>query len=137
MKTLTCAGSACCSLVVALGLVALGCGTDGKQEGSGDRPRAEGKKPGVHQVGEKGDAAAKKASEHNDWWCAEHGIPEHLCSMCNDKVAGECKEKGDWCKEHDRARSQCFKCNPKLKEKFAAMYRARYSGKEPPPVEEK
>ena len=51
------------------------------------------------------------------------------------KFAAECQKKGDWCEEHDRAKSQCFKCDPKLKEKFAAQYRAKY-GKEPPPIED-
>ena len=32
--------------------------------------------------------------------------------MCSDKVAKECKAKGDWCEKHDRAMSQCFICNP-------------------------
>jgi cobalt-zinc-cadmium efflux system membrane fusion protein len=114
---------------VALLLVIGGCGQqDDKQSTADHKARAEepqGTKP-----------AEKKGHDHSEWWCAEHGIPEHLCSMCNEKVAAECKKKGDWCKEHDRAQSQCFKCNPKLKEQFAAMYRARY-GKEPPPIEEK
>jgi hypothetical protein len=55
--------------------------------------------------------------------------------MCSAKVAAEFKKKGDWCNEHDRAKSQCFLCDPKLKEKFAALYRAKY-GKEPPPTED-
>jgi hypothetical protein len=75
-------------------------------------------------------------NQHEGWWCDEHGIPEEECSMCNAKVAAECKKKGDWCEKHDRAKSQCFLCDPKLKEQYAAKYRAKY-GKEPPPVEEK
>src|SRR5262249_2697502 len=78
---------------------------------------------------------AKGDTPHDDWWCAEHGIPEAVCSMCSRTAADEFKKKGDWCKEHNRAKSQCFKCDPKLKEKFAADYRARY-GKEPPEPED-
>jgi hypothetical protein len=55
--------------------------------------------------------------------------------MCNSKVAAAFKAKGDWCDEHDRAKSQCFICDPKLKEKFAAQYRAK-EGKDPPAIEE-
>ena len=55
--------------------------------------------------------------------------------MCSAKVAKAFKAKGDWCEKHDRAKSQCFICDPKLKEKFAAKYRAKY-GKEPPPTED-
>lgn len=83
-----------------------------------------------------GSKAEDKKHDHSEWWCAEHGIPEEECSMCQDKVAKECKAKGDWCDKHERAKSQCFICDPKLKEKFAAKYRAKY-GKEPPPIEDK
>jgi hypothetical protein len=76
------------------------------------------------------------AGPHGDWWCTEHGIPEEMCSMCSAKYAQQCKDKGDWCEEHNRAKSQCFKCDTSLKEKFAAMYRAKYPGKEPPPIED-
>jgi hypothetical protein len=83
----------------------------------------------------KGDA--KKDGDHSGWWCQEHGIPEHLCSMCSEEVAAKHKKEGDWCKEHDRAKSQCFKCDPTLYEKYEAMYVAKY-GKtpEPPPTTE-
>ncbi len=106
-------------LALLVGFVALlgGCGKeDGKQE------------PKPEKVG-------KKEHRHDDWWCAEHGIPEDECSMCSKKVERECKAKGDWCDKHDRALSQCFICNPKRKEFYAAKYRAKY-GKEPPPIEE-
>jgi hypothetical protein len=55
--------------------------------------------------------------------------------MCSTKLKQEAKAKGDWCK-HNRAKSQCFACNPGLKETFAAKYRAKYPGKEPPPPTE-
>jgi hypothetical protein len=73
----------------------------------------------------------KDAAKHDDWWCEEHGVPEAECIMCNDKQKNEAKDKGDWC-QHNRAKSQCFECDPSLKEKFAAKYRAKYPGKEPP-----
>jgi hypothetical protein len=73
--------------------------------------------------------------DHSGWWCAEHGVPEEICGLCNAKFAGECKKKGDWCKEHERPESQCFICHPDKKEQFAAQYRAKY-GKEPPPIED-
>jgi hypothetical protein len=79
--------------------------------------------------------AAKKVDDHSGWWCDEHGVPEGICGQCNAKYAAECKKKGDWCDKHDRPDSQCFICHAELKEKFAAMYRAKY-GKEPPPMEE-
>jgi len=84
----------------------------------------------VEQGHKHGDAA------HEDWWCAEHGVPEELCSLCSEHKAKEFKAKGDWCDLHDRAKSQCFKCDPSQYRRFAAMYQAKY-GKEPPrPPEE-
>jgi hypothetical protein len=127
MKVRMVRGGAAFTLVAALALVSGGCGKDEGQKAEADK--------GVKGQDNSAEAAPKKVHDHSGWWCEEHGIPEHLCSMCSDKVAAECKKKGDWCKKHDRAKSQCFKCNPKLKEKFAAMYRAKY-GKEPPPIEE-
>ncbi len=53
--------------------------------------------------------------------------------MCSAKLKAEAKAKGDWCK-HDRAKSQCFQCTPEAKETYAAKYRAKYPGKEPPPA---
>jgi len=75
--------------------------------------------------------AAKEVHDHSGWWCDEHGVPEAECSMCNAKVAAERKKAGDWCEKHDRAKSQCFICDPSLKEKYVAIYRAKY-GMDPP-----
>lgn len=63
--------------------------------------------------------AAPTASEAD--WCAEHGVPESICTRCNSKLIAEFKQKGDWCKEHNLPESQCIECNPDLKEKFEAM----------------
>lgn len=83
----------------------------------------------------KADEAKGGESRHSGWWCDEHGVPEGVCGQCNAKLAAEFKRKHDWCFEHDRPESQCFVHHPQLKEKFAAMYRAKY-GKEPPPMED-
>jgi hypothetical protein len=116
------AGAVLLSAATAFALLAVGCGPSDKQAGTNpDTARA-------------GQAEAK--NDHSDWWCAEHGIPEKECSMCDEEVAKACKAKGDWCEKHNRARSQCFVCDPSLKEKYAARYRAKY-GKEPPPITEK
>ncbi len=76
-------------------------------------------------------ADAGAAGDHSGWWCAEHGVPEEVCALCNARVAAEFQRKGDWCKEHNRPRSQCFICDPKLEARFAAEYEARF-GKRPP-----
>jgi hypothetical protein len=88
-----------------------------------------------HAHGAHGHSHGEGAHDHSGWWCAEHGVPEDICSQCSSKYAAECQKKGDWCEEHNRAKSQCFLCDPKLKEKFAAKYQAKF-GKEPPAIEE-
>lgn len=107
--------------------------------GCSQKDKADGSKENQKTVTDKkGD---KKKEVDDAWWCKEHGVPEHECARCDDKIAAQYKKKGDWCMEHDRPESQCFICNPKRAEKFAASYRAKY-GKEPPalppePKEEK
>lgn len=116
-----------CQLALA---IVIGCAawTPLLEAGSGDESKDRSRPAATaSQDQEKGD--------HSAWWCAEHGVPEEVCSQCDRKIAAACKKKGDWCKEHDRADSQCFKCHPKLKEKYAAQYRAKY-GQEPPPTTE-
>jgi hypothetical protein len=113
------------SLLVALVLIGAGCGPQGDTKGGPDKGTPAAKT----------DEKSKEDCKHTGFWCEEHGLPEAECSPCNSKVAAEFKRKGDWCDQHDRALSQCFVCNPKAKEKYAAVYRAKY-GKEPPPLEE-
>ena len=62
--------------------------------------------------------AAKNAAKHDSWWCQEHGVPEHLCSLCNPDVEAKYKKEGKWCKLHDRAEEQCFKCDPARYKKY-------------------
>lgn len=54
-------------------------------------------------------------------WCPEHGVPESICTRCNESLTAGFKEKGDWCATHDLPESQCFVCHPELKAKFEAM----------------
>ncbi|MCH8922336.1 MAG: RND transporter [Planctomycetes bacterium] len=79
-------------------------------------------------------AAAEETQLHSlhNWWCVEHGVPEHECGKCRPKLRAEYREKGDWCKKHNRPQPQCFKCDPKLAEPYTKKYVARY-GKQPPP----
>lgn len=75
--------------------------------------------------------------DRSEWWCQEHGIPEHLCSLClpDNKVKAMFKDKGDWCKDHNRAMSQCFKCDPSKYAEFEKMYEVRYGEKPTLPPE--
>ena len=118
------------SAFAAFALMAGGCG---KTDSTGGQAKATPAK----DTGKPVEVAKKddKKGDHSGWWCDEHGIPELECSMCQEKVAKECKAKGDWCKKHDRADSQCFICHPELEAKFAARYEAKL-GKKPPVPEE-
>ena len=123
---------ACAGLSLFLGLAFLGAGCN--QAGStGAQTKGPGKDKGT-QVSKTEDKK-DNGDKHSGWWCDEHGVPESECSMCSTKVAAEAKKKGDWCEKHDRAKSHCFLCDPVLKEKYAALYRAK-TGKEPPATED-
>jgi hypothetical protein len=54
-------------------------------------------------------------------WCAEHVVPESICTRCNASLIDGFKAKKDWCNEHNLPESQCTTCHPDLKVKFEAM----------------
>lgn len=110
----------CCAAIG--GLTLAGCG---QQAGDGSAAQVSDPSPEGH------DHEGEEAHEHGDWWCAEHGVPEKDCSICNATAAAKFKEKGDWCDEHHRAKSQCFECDPARAEKFAKLYEAKF-GHSPP-----
>ena len=45
-------------------------------------------------------------------WCAEHGLPESACTLCNPEVEPRFRAAGDWCAGHGFPESVCPKCNP-------------------------
>ncbi len=45
-------------------------------------------------------------------WCAGHGVPESMCTLCNPELIPKFKEAGDWCAEHGLPESVCPTCNP-------------------------
>lgn len=77
------------------------------------------KKPSTAKPDSTKTAAVAKTDEGD--WCAEHGVPESVCTKCHPKLIAGFKRKGDWCKEHNVPESQCIQCDPSLKEKFEAM----------------
>ncbi len=112
--------------MAALVLSSAGCT---KKEGNGKDQQAKAKEESKKELDPK--------DKHDGWWCPEHGVPEHLCSLCQDDVAAKSKKEGDWCKIHDRAQSQCFKCDPLKYKKFEDMYVGKdYKKPERPPDEE-
>lgn len=81
------------ALVVALAILASGCGDD-------KRARA-GAAAGSGPAGAVAGAM-----------CAEHGVPEAICTKCNPKLIPVFKAKGDWCEEHGFPESVCPICHP-------------------------
>ncbi|MBW2253781.1 MAG: efflux RND transporter periplasmic adaptor subunit [Deltaproteobacteria bacterium] len=45
-------------------------------------------------------------------WCAEHALPESMCTVCNPGLIDGFKASGDWCAEHGFPESVCPICNP-------------------------
>ena len=81
------------------------------------------------------DHADHSEHEHGEWWCAEHGVPEAECALCDKSLVADFKAKDDWCEEHNRPDSQCFVCHPENFEKFAALYEAKFGERPEMPTE--
>lgn len=84
--------------------------------GGGDTPKQNGQPAKV----EPAKAPLVEKTQVADW-CKEHGVPESVCTRCNESLIAGFKAKGDWCKEHSLPESQCIPCHPELEEKFKAM----------------
>jgi hypothetical protein len=97
-------------------------GTTGDKGGGTPPQQAEKPKPATQPIIPVAAAAD---------WCREHGVPESVCTRCNESLIPAFKAKGDWDEQHKLPKSQCFECDPSLKQKFAAAYKEKY-GKEPP-----
>lgn len=54
-------------------------------------------------------------------WCAEHGVPEAVCTRCDASLIESYKAKKDWCVEHALPESQCIACNPEVEAKWKAL----------------
>ena len=51
------------------------------------------------------------ASQHEEDWCAEHGVPESICVACNAELMPKGQLHG-WCKDHGVA--ECVLQHPQL-----------------------
>ena len=110
------------SAVMVMAFSSVGCNQPAKTDDKKQAKNTDDKKKEIT----KGD------TKHDAWWCQEHGVPEHICSLCSDEYATKAQKEGDWCKLHDRAQSQCFKCDPSKYEKFENMYTAHYGDNKKP-----
>ncbi len=57
----------------------------------------------------------------DEGWCRGHGVPESVCTRCNDSLIPKFKEAGDWCAEHGLPESQCIACNPEVEAKWSKL----------------
>lgn len=57
----------------------------------------------------------------DDGWCKGHGVPESVCTRCNDTLITKFKQGGDWCDEHGLPESQCKQCHPEVAARWAAL----------------
>lgn len=57
--------------------------------------------------------ASAVPGSHEDW-CAEHEVPESLCTRCNPELVPAFQATGDWCEEHGLPESHCRACQPDL-----------------------
>jgi len=64
---------------------------------------------GWHLSGDSVEASEEAAPSD---FCAEHGVPESLCTICNPGL----KERLEWCGGHGLPEALCTVCNPELKE---------------------
>jgi len=62
-----------------------------------------------HGPGEHGEP-----DEQNLDWCAEHAVPESVCTQCHPGLIADFKATGDWCAGHNLPESHCRLCNPGL-----------------------
>ncbi len=54
-------------------------------------------------------------------WCGGHGVPESVCTRCDDTLIAKFKAAGDWCAGHGLPETQCTLCNPEVSERWAAL----------------
>ncbi len=106
--------------LMTVALLCLACATAcGKEEatGSAEKRRRIEQESGANpsSPSETGHARAGVQPGSHEDWCAEHEVPESLCTRCNPSLVAAFKATGDWCVEHGLPESQCRLCNPDLK----------------------
>lgn len=79
-----------------------------------DTPESVGHEGHKHEQVEKLEAAPTASVDMSDW-CAEHTVPESVCTLCNPELIAEFKAKGDWCAGHRIPESNCRLCNPEIR----------------------
>ena len=99
--------------LVAAALSAAGCGGSGQDAAPAARSDTAAATPPSRAAGDS-HAAGIVPGSYEDW-CAEHGVPETVCTRCDATLIAAFKATGDWCGEHGVPKSQCLACDPNLK----------------------
>lgn len=116
------------SVLFVFGLLTLSVVAEGCERKGTEKPAATGAaKTETQPTKEKPREPLIKKQEIADW-CPEHGVPESICTRCNQSLIEGFKKNGDWCKEHNLPESQCTECHPELKAKFEAMRQKEKQG---------
>ncbi|MCG3129888.1 MAG: Multidrug resistance protein MdtA [Phycisphaerae bacterium] len=100
-------------LIIAAGAVGIGC----------DRSATPGGDPASEQVDARliGPESSPVAPTLDKGWCGGHGVPESVCTRCDDSLIEAFKSAGDWCAEHGLPESQCVKCHPETAARWEAF----------------
>ncbi len=104
------------TLTLAWALLLTGC----PPESPGARPTA----PAADAKAAADPTAAPEGGDHGvgpNAWCGEHGVPEAVCTRCDESLIASFKAKKDWCAEHGLPESQCIPCNPEVEAKWQAL----------------
>lgn len=106
------------SVLVALVIIisTIGCDKPGTETGSARAVPGD-----VAASGDLGPQTSPVAVDMSKGWCGGHGVPESVCTRCDDSLIAQFKEAGDWCAEHGLPESQCELCNPGVAAKWAAF----------------
>ncbi|MCO6436713.1 MAG: efflux RND transporter periplasmic adaptor subunit [Phycisphaerae bacterium] len=106
------------ALLALLGLMwAGGCEKEDNSASLG-RPGIPAVKPTSQTYGPSGSAIEPTLDQG---WCGGHGVPESVCTRCNQSLIPSFKEAGDWCAEHGLPESQCSICHPEVEAEWAKL----------------
>ena len=86
--------------------------------GGGESPKTPSATPQAPPVGNRAPLIPKKEAVD---WCGEHGVPESICTRCNEDLVPDFRKRGDWCGKHRLPQSQCVACDPALEAKWKAL----------------
>ena len=102
--------------VVPLFLVLFGC----RDSAPADSPADGNYEPADETTAAIGPQSSSVEPTMDEGWCGGHGVPESVCTRCNDSLIPKFTKGGDWCAEHALPESQCTICHPDVATRWAA-----------------